>query len=68
MPRAWNRATVPRYRRQHDMGDVAVGRLDAELAGEIGRAVEARCGEAVRLLQDLVRIPSVTGGKMRCRR
>jgi acetylornithine deacetylase len=38
-----------------------VGRLDAGLAGEIGRAVEARRGEAVGLLQDLVRVPSVTG-------
>ena len=36
-------------------------RVDAELAGEIGRAVEARRGSAVRLLQDLVRVPSVTG-------
>ena len=31
------------------------------LAGEIGRAVEARRGETVRLLQELVRTPSVTG-------
>jgi acetylornithine deacetylase len=38
-----------------------VGRLDAELAGEIGRAVEARREGAVRLLQELVRVPSVTG-------
>ncbi len=38
-----------------------MGRHDAELAGEIGRAVEARRGDAVRLLQDLVRVPSVTG-------
>ena len=35
--------------------------IDAELAGEIGRAVEDRRGEAVGLLQELVRIPSVTG-------
>jgi acetylornithine deacetylase len=38
-----------------------VGRVDAELAGEIGRAVEDRRGDTVRLLQDLVRVPSVTG-------
>ena len=38
-----------------------MGRVDAELAEEIGRAVEARRGDAVRLLQDLVRVPSVTG-------
>jgi acetylornithine deacetylase len=38
-----------------------MGRLDAELAGEISRAVEAWRGEAVCLLQDLVRVPSVTG-------
>jgi acetylornithine deacetylase len=38
-----------------------LGRVDAELSGEIGRAVEARRGDAVRLLQDLVRVPSVTG-------
>jgi acetylornithine deacetylase len=38
-----------------------VGRLDAELAGEISRAVEARRDDAVRLLQELVRVPSVTG-------
>ncbi len=36
-------------------------RLDAELAGEIRRAVDARRGDAVRLLQDLVRVPSATG-------
>ena len=38
-----------------------MGRVDAELAGEIGRAVEVRRADAVRLLQDLVRVPSVTG-------
>jgi acetylornithine deacetylase len=38
-----------------------VGRVDAELAEEIGRAIEVRRGDAVRLLQDLVRVPSVTG-------
>jgi acetylornithine deacetylase len=38
-----------------------VGRLDGELAGEIGRAVDDRRDDAVRLLQDLVRVPSVTG-------
>ena len=38
-----------------------MGRVDAELAEEIGRAVEARRGDAVRLLQDLVSVPSVTG-------
>jgi acetylornithine deacetylase len=41
--------------------DLAVGRIDAALAGEIRRTVDARRGDAVRLLQDLVRIPSVTG-------
>jgi acetylornithine deacetylase len=40
---------------------MAVGRIDAALAGEICRAVDARRGDAVRLLQGLVRIPSVTG-------
>ncbi len=35
--------------------------LDAGLAREIDRTVEARRGEAVRLLQELVRVPSVTG-------
>src|ERR687894_3108415 len=43
------------------MGGVAVGRLDAELAEAIGQAVEGRCDDAVGLLQDLVRVPSVTG-------
>jgi acetylornithine deacetylase len=39
-----------------------VERLDAELlAREIHRAVVARRDESVRLLQDLVRVPSVTG-------
>ncbi len=38
-----------------------MGRLDAGLAGEIGGAVEARRDDAVRLLQELVRVPSVTG-------
>ena len=33
------------------------------LAGEIGRAVEARRGETVRLLQRLVRTASVTGSE-----
>ena len=40
---------------------VAVKRLDAELAGRICRAVDARRGDVVLLLQDLVRVPSVTG-------
>lgn len=35
--------------------------LDATTAQEIERAVEARKESAVRLLQDLVRVPSVTG-------
>jgi acetylornithine deacetylase len=39
----------------------AVRSIDAELAMEIGRAVEDRRGEAVGLLQELVRVPSVTG-------
>jgi acetylornithine deacetylase len=43
------------------IGGMAVGRIDAALAGEIRRAVDARRGDTVRLLQDLVRIPSVTG-------
>src|ERR687894_207038 len=43
------------------MGGVAVGRLDAELAEAIGQAVEARRDDAVGLLQELVRVPSVTG-------
>jgi acetylornithine deacetylase len=43
------------------MGGVVVRRLDAELAGNVSCAVEVRRGEAVRLLQDLVRVPSVTG-------
>jgi acetylornithine deacetylase len=38
-----------------------VGRIDAELAGEIGHAVEVRRHDAVGLLQELVRVPSVTG-------
>jgi acetylornithine deacetylase len=38
-----------------------VGGLDADLAKAIGRAVEDRRDEAVLLLQELVRIPSVTG-------
>jgi acetylornithine deacetylase len=38
-----------------------VGVLDADLAEAIGRAVEDRRDEAVRLLQELVRVPSVTG-------
>jgi acetylornithine deacetylase len=42
---------------------VAVGRIGTELAGEIGRAVEDRRGDVVRLLQELVRVPSVTGNE-----
>src|ERR671910_442474 len=42
-------------------GGRAVGQLDAELTGAIARAVEDRRDESVRLLQGLVRIPSVTG-------
>ena len=38
-----------------------MGGLDADLAKAIGRAVEDRRDEAVVLLQELVRIPSVTG-------
>ena len=38
-----------------------MGRVDAERVREISRAVEARRGDTVRLLQDLVRVPSVTG-------
>jgi acetylornithine deacetylase len=51
--------TVPRARDGSE--GIAVGRIDAAIAGEIRRAVDARRGGAVRLLQDLVRIPSVTG-------
>lgn len=38
-----------------------MGRIGDQLAQEIGRAVEARRGDAVGLLQELVRVPSVTG-------
>jgi acetylornithine deacetylase len=38
-----------------------VGGLDADLVEAIGRAVEDRRDEAVGLLQELVRVPSVTG-------
>ena len=38
-----------------------MGELDAELAEAISWAVEDRRDEAVRLLQELVRVPSVTG-------
>ena len=38
-----------------------MGRLDARLVGAIARTVEARRDDAVRLLQELVRVPSVTG-------
>ena len=38
-----------------------MGRIEAELAEAIGRSVEAGCGGAVELLQELVRVPSVTG-------
>ena len=38
-----------------------MGDLDTATAREIGRAVEARRDRTVRLLQDLVRVPSVTG-------
>jgi acetylornithine deacetylase len=41
--------------------DATVGRTSAEFAGEICRTVEARRGDAVGLLQKLVRVPSVTG-------
>ncbi len=38
-----------------------MGELDAELTQAIARVVEERRGESVRLLQELVRVPSVTG-------
>jgi acetylornithine deacetylase/succinyl-diaminopimelate desuccinylase-like protein len=38
-----------------------MGKLDAGLADEIGRAVEDRRDGAVGLLQELVSVPSVTG-------
>lgn len=38
-----------------------MGGVDAELTQAIARVVEERRGEAVRLLQELVRVPSVTG-------
>jgi acetylornithine deacetylase len=41
--------------------DAAVEKLDAELVQAIARVVEERRGESVRLLQELVRVPSVTG-------
>jgi acetylornithine deacetylase len=40
---------------------IEVGRLDAELSEAVGRTVEARRDDAVGLLQELVRVPSVTG-------
>jgi acetylornithine deacetylase len=40
---------------------IEVGRLDAELAEAVGRTVEAQRDDAVGLLQELVRVPSVTG-------
>lgn len=38
-------------------------KLDAELASAIAKAVEARRDDSVRLLQELVRVPSVTGAE-----
>lgn len=64
MPRDEARGTVPRYRRcklGERRGGCAVGELDAELTEAIARAVEDRRDESVWLLQDLVRVPSVTG-------
>jgi acetylornithine deacetylase len=64
LPRDEARGTVPRYRRcklGERRGGRAVRELDAELTGAIARAVEDRRDESVRLLQGLVRIPSVTG-------
>ena len=55
------RCRVTAIHARHGLEGIAVGRLDAALAGEIRRAVDARRGDAVRLLQDLVRVPSVTG-------
>jgi acetylornithine deacetylase len=52
---------VPAFHAKRGREGEAVKRLDAELAGEIRRAVDARRGDAVRLLQDLVRVPSATG-------
>ena len=40
-----------------------VGELDTRMAREIERAVDARREEAVTLLQELVRVPSVTGSE-----
>lgn len=52
---------MPRYEVQEGREDAAVAELDADLARGIARAVEDRREEAVRLLQELVRVPSVTG-------
>jgi acetylornithine deacetylase len=41
--------------------DAAVGELDAEFVEAIAGVVDERRGESVRLLQELVRVPSVTG-------
>jgi acetylornithine deacetylase len=61
--RAGERGTVPRCRIRDPRAeeDAAVGELDAELTQAIARVVEERRGESVRLLQELVHIPSVTG-------
>src|SRR3712207_202171 len=51
---------VPRWRHRGEGSGEAEVRLEVEHAGEICRAVEERRDGAVRLLQELVRVPSVT--------
>jgi acetylornithine deacetylase len=52
---------LPKTHARRAEEDVTVAELDAELTGAITRAVEDRRAEAVRLLQNLVRVPSATG-------
>jgi len=54
-------AALPEIHAKRGQEGIAVERLDAELADEIQRAVDARRDDTVRLLKDLVRVPSVTG-------
>jgi acetylornithine deacetylase len=54
-------AALPEIHAKRGQEGIAVERLDAELADEIQRAVDARRDDTVQLLKDLVRVPSVTG-------
>jgi acetylornithine deacetylase len=54
-------AALPEIHAKRGQEGIAVERLDAELADEIQRVVDARRDDMVRLLKDLVRVPSVTG-------